>query len=97
MRNKTACLKGFVAFLAVLAFLTFGSPVLAFQDIGRPSPEAMKGLYPGKTYSPYAQRSFPSRVYWGETHLHTGRRSTPDYSATNWATKRPTALHVAKR
>lgn len=72
MRNKTACLKGFVAFLAVLAFLTFGSPVLAFQDIGRPSPEAMKGLYPGKTYSPYAQRSFPSRVYWGETHLHTG-------------------------
>jgi hypothetical protein len=29
-------------------------------------------LYPGKAYSPYAQRSFPSQVYWGETHLHTG-------------------------
>ncbi len=33
--------------------------------------EASK-LYPGKTYSPYAQRTFPSQVYWGETHLHTG-------------------------
>jgi len=31
-----------------------------------------KSLYPGKGYSPYAQRSFPSNVYWGETHLHTG-------------------------
>jgi hypothetical protein len=28
-------------------------------------------LYPGKTYSPYAQRSFPSRVLWGDSHLHT--------------------------
>jgi hypothetical protein len=33
--------------------------------------EASK-LYPGKAYSPYAQREFPSQVYWGETHLHTG-------------------------
>jgi hypothetical protein len=42
------------------------------SDIGSPDPEVVKGLYPGKAYSPYAQRSFPSRVYWGETHLHTG-------------------------
>ncbi|MHC5109790.1 MAG: DUF3604 domain-containing protein [Planctomycetota bacterium] len=42
------------------------------QDMGMPSPEAMKGLYPGKAYSPYAKRSFPTHVYWGETHLHTG-------------------------
>jgi hypothetical protein len=42
------------------------------QDIGSPSPEALEGLYPGKAYSPYAQRFFPSRVFWGETHLHTG-------------------------
>ncbi len=45
--------------------------VLAY-DIGSPSPESIKELYPGKTYSPYAQRSFPSKVYWGDTHLHTG-------------------------
>jgi hypothetical protein len=29
-------------------------------------------LYPGKAYSPWAERSFPSKVFWGETHLHTG-------------------------
>ena len=43
------------------------------SDIGTPTPDALvKGLYPGKGYSPYAQRSFPNNVYWGETHLHTG-------------------------
>ena len=41
-------------------------------DIGSPDIKVIKGLYPGEVYSPYAQRSFPSRVYWGETHLHTG-------------------------
>ena len=42
------------------------------SDSGIPSTEVLEGLYPGQTYSPYAQRSFPSRVYWGDTHLHTG-------------------------
>jgi hypothetical protein len=42
------------------------------SDIGNPDLEVLKGLYRGETYSPYAQRFFPSRVYWGETHLHTG-------------------------
>lgn len=36
-----------------------------------PAKESLSGLYAGKTYSPYAQRSFPSHVYWGDTHLHT--------------------------
>ena len=42
------------------------------SDIGMPQPENISGLYPGETYSPYAQRSFPSQLLWGETHLHTG-------------------------
>jgi hypothetical protein len=42
------------------------------NDMGKPNTEVLKGIYTGSTYSPYAQRSFPSRVYWGETHLHTG-------------------------
>ena len=37
----------------------------------KPSEESLEGLYPGKTYSPYAQRSFPTQVFWGDTHLHT--------------------------
>jgi hypothetical protein len=37
-----------------------------------PSQESLSDVYPGKAYSPYAQRSFPDHVYWGDTHLHTG-------------------------
>ena len=37
-----------------------------------PTKESLSGLYPGKAYSPYAERSFPDQVYWGDTHLHTG-------------------------
>jgi len=28
--------------------------------------------YPGKEYSPYAERDYPIFPLWGETHLHTG-------------------------
>jgi hypothetical protein len=57
---------------ALVATLTMTTPVLAVEDVGDPDLKVIEGLYPGKTYSPYAQRYFPSRVYWGETHLHTG-------------------------
>ena len=33
--------------------------------------EVLSGAYKGKTYSPYAQRGFPSRPLFGDTHLHT--------------------------
>jgi len=42
----------------------------------QPSKESLSDLYHGKAYSPYAQRSFPDKVYWGDTHLHT--RLSPD-------------------
>lgn len=39
-------------------------------DIGTlDSATALPGKPPG--YSPYAGRNFPSRVFWGDTHLHT--------------------------
>ncbi len=31
----------------------------------------LSDLYEGKTYSPYAERGFPDKVFWGDTHLHT--------------------------
>ena len=37
-----------------------------------PSRESLSDLYPGQAYSPYAERSFPSRPLWGDSHLHTG-------------------------
>jgi len=33
--------------------------------------EALSAQYPGKTFSPYAGRNFPNRIFWGDTHLHT--------------------------
>ncbi len=45
---------------------------MAQYDGGTPQPDDFESLYPGKAYSPWAERSFPSRVFWGETHLHTG-------------------------
>jgi hypothetical protein len=68
MNIKKKWLKVFLLSLPIQAL-----PFVAMaSDIGSPSVEVLKGFYPGKTYSPYAQRSFPSRIYWGETHLHTG-------------------------
>ncbi|MBY6004462.1 DUF3604 domain-containing protein [Salipiger bermudensis] len=54
--------------LTTLLLTTF--PVAAAAQF-IPSEESIEGLYHGKTYSPYAQRSFPSQVFWGDTHLHT--------------------------
>ncbi|MGI9288305.1 MAG: DUF3604 domain-containing protein [Pseudomonadales bacterium] len=39
-----------------------------------PPPQGAEGLsaqYTGKSYSPYAQRGFPDRIFWGDSHLHT--------------------------
>jgi len=58
----------------ILCLSLVGATQSMASDIGTPSKDTIVkgGLYPGKGYSPYAQRSFPSNVYWGETHLHTG-------------------------
>jgi hypothetical protein len=38
-----------------------------------PSSESLEGAFPAqKHYSPYAGRNFPTQVFWGDTHLHTG-------------------------
>ena len=54
--------------VGALAVLGAGSALAQIKP-NSPSPDK---IYPGKTYSPYAQRAFPSHVYWGDSHLHTG-------------------------
>ena len=51
--------------------LLLGHMPISFAQF-TPSEESLSDLYPGKAYSPYADRSFPDQVYWGDTHLHTG-------------------------
>jgi hypothetical protein len=61
--------------LATAALLGTGSMLLSGQALAQYVPlgdqESLSEVYPGKAYSPYAERSFPSQVYWGDTHLHT--------------------------
>jgi len=58
--------------LQIFASILFaGTTATALAQI-TPAKESLSGLYPGKAYSPYAQRSFPDQVFWGDTHLHTG-------------------------
>ncbi len=61
--RKFICGMCGVAALAVVANAAFAQ--------FKPSEESLSGLYPGKAYSPYAQRSFPDKLLWGDTHLHT--------------------------
>ncbi len=41
-------------------------------DIGKLDKERAAGFASKPSYSPYAGRNFPNRVFWGDTHLHTG-------------------------
>jgi len=73
-QNRKAGPSRFYSFLVLnllCSILLAGWAVNVYAQI-TPSKESLSDLYPGKVYSPYAQRSFPDRVYWGDTHLHTG-------------------------
>ncbi len=59
--------------LVVAGLLTLGLtlPALA-QDAGHIDKESAEKVFPTKPpYSPYAGRSFPTRPFFGDTHLHT--------------------------
>ena len=72
MRNR---LLNAITFVSICLLLPRLAPA---QDAGIPQIENIEGLYPGRAYSPYAQRSFPSQVFWGDSHLHTS--NSPDAS-----------------
>ena len=52
----------FSIFSLLCAILVVGSAATGFAQIA-PAKESLSDLYPGKAYSPYAQRSFPSQVF----------------------------------
>jgi len=57
--------------LVVVAFGAYAVPAFA-QDIGVYDDATAKQAWSGReTYSPYANQVYPTRVFWGDTHLHT--------------------------
>ena len=49
-------------------------PAFAGDTVGLPPPgKTAEGAFPAqKHYSPFAGRNFPTQVFFGDTHLHTG-------------------------
>lgn len=56
--------------LTILMSLGIASAAAA-QDTGTPTREKIEKALPPPPYSPYANRDFPTRPFFGDTHLHT--------------------------
>jgi hypothetical protein len=72
MNNKILSVIRSTLVCLVLPGLALSLTTAVFaQDTGFPSEEALSSTYKGKSYSPYAGRSFPSRPLFGDSHVHT--------------------------
>ena len=60
--------------LCTIVMLGLVCQAFAGDTVGLPAPtKDAEGAFPSqKHYSPYAGRNFPTQVFWGDTHLHTG-------------------------
>src|SRR5579862_7259091 len=61
---------------AIAVALSFPFPCIAADtattDVGTDDKESLGKVFPDKRpYSPYAGRNFPTRPFFGDTHLHT--------------------------
>jgi hypothetical protein len=71
-------MKSFSILRGVLLSTVFAGAVFAQEtpvasdDIGLMNPEATAHAFPGRGFSPYAGRHYPTRVLWGDQHVHTG-------------------------
>jgi hypothetical protein len=63
-----------ILFLCALTIFGFTWPAYAGDTVGlpAPTPDAVSAFPGQKYYSPYAGRNFPTQVFWGDTHQHTG-------------------------
>ncbi|MGI9373823.1 MAG: DUF3604 domain-containing protein, partial [Hyphomicrobiales bacterium] len=82
MRAKFQTITYSVCFSALLA-------IAGVSTASEPAPdkESLEKAFTVKKYSPYADRNFPDKILWGDTHLHTalsfdagsfGNRLSPD-------------------
>jgi len=56
-----------------IAISLFMGATSAFAQAPLPSEESLESAFPKRPkFSPYVGRDFPTQVYWGDTHLHTG-------------------------
>jgi len=75
MANRSVVARALSALVASSVCLTL--PALAqdkpvVTDEGAINPEAAARAFPKRGFSPYAGRNYPTRVFWGDQHVHTG-------------------------
>jgi len=68
---KTAALVTTIATLLAIPVFAFAAEEAAASDAGSLSKETADGAFKKRPYSPYADRKFPTRPFFGDTHLHT--------------------------
>jgi hypothetical protein len=76
---------GMAALVTGLATAIFIGPVLgqdALMDAGTIDPATVAKFYKKPGYSPYAGRNYPTRVFWGDQHVHTGWSADAGMSGT---------------
>jgi hypothetical protein len=61
----------FFALIFVCCFCIAVSSISFAQDTGTPDQKTIEKVFPKPPYSPYAGRNFPTRPFFGDTHLHT--------------------------
>jgi hypothetical protein len=66
--RKTATIRRLLASTVSAAALLFAADAAQAQDIAVTREDINVGK---KAYSPYLYQSYPNRVFWGDTHLHT--------------------------
>ncbi len=64
--------RSIFAVMFLLGLIVLSVPATAQLPPPEKQEQLLSKAYSGKSYSPYAGRSFPSRPLWGDSHLHTG-------------------------
>jgi Protein of unknown function (DUF3604) len=59
--------------LAMFVFLVFGVVPARAQETDTLDKDTAAKVFPKKPYSPYVGQSYPTHVYFGDTHLHTSQ------------------------
>ena len=70
-------MKRTIQTILILSIAGLALPALAQQkstvtDAGAMNPEATARAFPKRGFSPYANRNYPARVFWGDQHVHSG-------------------------
>lgn len=69
VKSRLSC-SAASALILVLSSSAIGQEAL--MDAGQIDPATVQKLFKKPGYSPYAGRNYPTQVFWGDEHVHTG-------------------------